>query len=145
MLTFLYISLLLFCTTTTWNFPVIRFMEEMSHVFLFAIFWVAANIAHLLTAAIIFFCSSSSEIRVLCLLSLALALSLLSTSLHTLKSSRKKNWLCCCFFFHPSLREGVDVRTYGRFVRSKMSWMHRQQNFVTHGAPARFAWARAPL
>ena len=112
-------------------------MEEMSHLSLFDIFFVAASIPHLLTAAIKFFCSSSSEIRLLCLLSLALALFLLSTSLQTLKLSRKKTRLCCCFSFQPSLLEGVDVRTHGRFVRSKISWMHRQQNFANHGAPLR--------
>ena len=36
--TFFYISLLLFCMTTTWNFLVTRFMEEMSYVFLSAFF-----------------------------------------------------------------------------------------------------------
>ena len=35
---FFYISLLLFCMTTTWNFLVTRFMEEMSYVFLSAFF-----------------------------------------------------------------------------------------------------------
>ena len=35
--TFLYISLPLFCTTTGWNL-VIRFIEELSYVFLFAFF-----------------------------------------------------------------------------------------------------------
>ena len=40
--TFLYISVSLFCTTTTRNsarnFPVTRFMEEMLYVFLFTFF-----------------------------------------------------------------------------------------------------------
>ena len=35
----LYISLALFCTTTTWNFLVTRFMKEMSDVFLFSFFF----------------------------------------------------------------------------------------------------------
>ena len=40
----LYISLPLFCTTTTWNFQklVTRFLDEMSYVFLFNFFFVAA-------------------------------------------------------------------------------------------------------
>ena len=58
---FLYISLPLFCTTTTRNFqklPGTRFMEELSYVFLFTFFplsliftQVAASISYFLTAA----------------------------------------------------------------------------------------------
>ena len=64
--TFLYISLPLFCTTTTWNsarnFLVTRFMEEKLYVFLFFFFSLpliftlvaasSASISHFLTAAI---------------------------------------------------------------------------------------------
>ena len=50
---------------------------------------VAARISHFLTAAIKVSCFSSKEIRLLCFLSLALALSLLSTSVQTIKFNRK--------------------------------------------------------
>ena len=74
--TFLYISLPLFCTTTTWNFPkllnyiVTLLMEEMSYVFLFTFFFtaahfhpalVAASISHSVTAATKFSCCSSNK------------------------------------------------------------------------------------
>ena len=49
----------------------------------------------------------SSKIRLLCFLSLALALSLLSTSVQTRKLSRKKTELNCCFF---SLKVRVATR-----------------------------------
>ena len=38
--------------------------------------------------------------------------------------------------FHPGLHEGVDVRT-DDFLRTKISWIHRLPNFLTHGAPLR--------
>ena len=37
----------------------------------------------------------------------------------------------------PSLNLGVDVRTYGRFCQNQNSCLHRQLNFLTHGAPLR--------
>ena len=70
----------LFCTTTTGNFLGRCFMEKMGHVFLFVFFFVPSLI-FTLVAAIRFPCSSSDEIRLLCFLYLAVALSLLSTSL----------------------------------------------------------------
>ena len=118
----------------------------MLYVFLFTLFslplkftLVAASISHFLTIAIKLSCYSTNEIGVLCFLSLALALSLLSTSMKTLELSRKKeSALLLLFFiskrpgnrgftsytvgtlnakFHPGLHEAVHVRTYvyGRF------------------------------
>ena len=69
-------------------------------MFLFAFFFTAAHFPlggrkHFsfksLPQGNVFSCFSSNEIRLLCFLSLALALSLLSTSLYTLKFSRKKD------------------------------------------------------
>ena len=116
---------------------------------------VAAGISHFLTAAIKFSCYSSNESGVLCFLSLALALSLLSTPIKTLKLSRKKeSALLMLFFiskspggyvmyrrtrgyfnakFHPGLHERVDVRI-DDLLRTKISWIHRLPNFLTHGA-----------
>ena len=34
-------------------------------------------------------------------------------------------------YFHPGLHEGVDVRT-DDFLRTKISWMRRLPNFLTH-------------
>ena len=65
---------------------------------------VAASISHFLTGAIKFSCYSSNKIGLLCFLSLALALSLLSTSMWTLKLSRKKelSLLLLLFFISKS-------------------------------------------
>ena len=68
-------------TFATWNFLVTRFMEEMSYLFLFAIFFslppiftlVAASISQFLTAATIFSCCSSNKKRLHSFLSLAVA------------------------------------------------------------------------
>ena len=60
---------------------------------------VAASISHFLTAAMKLSCFSSSEIGLLCFLSLVLALSLLSTSMWTLKFSRKKDSALLLFSF----------------------------------------------
>ena len=47
--------------------------------------------------------------------------------------------------FHPGLHEGVDVGT-GDFLRTKISWMRGEPNFLTHDAPLRALLApRAPL
>ena len=62
--TFLYISLPLFCTTTTRNFQKPFFMEEMSYVFSFTFFTaahfhltlVAASTSHSVAAATKFSC-----------------------------------------------------------------------------------------
>ena len=107
---------------------------------------VAASISHFLTAAITFSPYSSNKIGLLCFLSLTLALSLLSTSMQTLKLTRKKESVLLLLFyyllksgllydlppkregswstkFHPGLHEGVDVRT-DHFARTKISWIH---------------------
>ena len=60
---------------------------------------LAASISYFLTAAIKFSCYSSNEIGLLCFLSLALALSLLSTPIKTLKLSRKKESALLLLFF----------------------------------------------
>ena len=79
--TFLYISLPLFCTTTTWNFLVTLFVQEMSYLFMFNFFslpliftLVAASISYFLAAATKFSCCSSNEKCLLYFLSLALAI-----------------------------------------------------------------------
>ena len=60
---------------------------------------VASSISHFLTASIKFTCYSSNEIGLLCFLSLARALSLLSTAMETLKLSRKKESALLLLFF----------------------------------------------
>ena len=92
--TFLRISSPLFCTTTTRNFQ--KLPGYTFYALLFT-FFVAAADFHLggrqrlfLTAAIKFSCFSSNEIGLLCFLSLALALSLLSMSMQTLRLTGKK-------------------------------------------------------
>ena len=68
--------------------PSYKFMGDMLYVFLFPFFrcnsiftLLAASISHFFTAAITFSRYSSNKIGLLCFLSLALALSLLSTSM----------------------------------------------------------------
>ena len=105
--TFLYISLLLFCTTKTWNFLVIARAHQKfcclcsCSLLIFSLplifTWLAASISHFLTAAMTFSCFSCNEISLLCLQSLAPALSLLSTRGYTSKITSKKTRLCCCF------------------------------------------------
>ena len=96
---------------TSRNFLVTSFMEEMLYVFLFTLFslpliftLVAGSTSHFLTTAIKLSCYSTNEISLLCFLSLALALSLLSTSMWTLKLSRKKelSLLLLLFFISKS-------------------------------------------
>ena len=140
---------------TSRNSLVTRFMEEMLNVFLFAIFslplifiLVAASISHFHTTAIKFPCNPSNVIGLLCFLSLALAHSLLSTSINAVERKSRLCW--CCFLslkfrvalsaltpkgagtwnakFHPSLHERVDKRTDVRTI----FW---EPNFLTHGAP----------
>ena len=60
---------------------------------------LAANISHFLTTAKKFSCCVSNDICLLCFLSLALALSLLSTSAQTLKFSEKKRLGFVVVFF----------------------------------------------
>ena len=81
--TFLYISLPLFCTTTTWNFqklPDYTFfgasvVRVLVHFFLLSLIFtpVTAGIFHFLTAATQFSCCSFNKRRLLCFFSLALA------------------------------------------------------------------------
>ena len=83
---FLYFSLPSFLALlqreTSRNFLVTSFMEEISYVFSFTFFTaayfhlalVAASISHFVTAATIFWCSSSNKKCLLCFLSLALDL-----------------------------------------------------------------------
>ena len=61
---------------------------------------VAASISHFLTAAITFSPYSSNKIGLICFLSLALALSLLCTSMQTLKLSRKKESVLLLLFYY---------------------------------------------
>ena len=61
---------------------------------------VAVSISHFLTAAITFSPYSSNKIGLLCFLSLALALSLLCTSMQTLKLSRKKESVLLLLFYY---------------------------------------------
>ena len=100
--TFLYISLPLFCTTTTWNFqklPSYTFyggnvvcgpVHFLSLPFILTL--VAASISHFLTAAIKFSCNFSKKLVFFVFLSLALAFFLLSRTMYTLKLSRKKKF-----------------------------------------------------
>ena len=84
--TFLYISLPLFCTTTTWNFQKLlsytfyggNVVRVLVHFFFtaahFHLALVAASISHFVTAATKFSCCSSNKKCLLCFLSLALGL-----------------------------------------------------------------------
>ena len=164
---FFFITLPLFCTNTTRNFqklPSYTFYEGDAlclpgHFFfsLALIFTLmAASIPFFLSAAIKFLCFSSNGIGVLWFFSLVLALSLLSTSMKTLKLSRKKEsaFVVIVFIskrpkragawnakFHPGLHEGVDLCTdvphTDDFLRTKISWTHSLSNYLTHGAPLR--------
>ena len=66
---------------------------------------LAASISHFRTAAMTCFCCN--EIRLLCLQTLALTLSLLPTWVYTSKIMSKKTRLCCCFFSLKVLRPCV--------------------------------------
>ena len=115
---FLYISLPLICTTTTWNFqklPCYTFyggnvvcVPACSLFFAPVIFTsVAANISHFLTTAIKFSGFSSNKIGLPCFLSLALALSLLFTSMKRLKLSQKKKSALLLFFLSLKIQEAT--------------------------------------
>ena len=147
-------------------------MEEILYVFLFTFFFRCRSFSTLRqlafplfrTAVIKLLRFSSNKIVLLWFLSLALALSLLSTLMYTLKLSRKKEsaFVAVGFIskrpgsyaiywrnargawnakFHPGLHEGVDVRT-DDFFRTKISWMHRLPIFFTHDGPLRAPHAR---
>ena len=163
-------SLPLFCTTTKWNFqihPSYTFYRTNVVLCSCSLFFslpliftpVVANIFPFCHYRYKFLCFSSNEIGLLWFLSLALALSLLYTSMKTLKLSRKKESAFVVVVFiskrpgsyaiyrrnagvkklHPGLHERVDVSTdvprTDDFLRTKISWMHRIPNFLTHGAP----------
>ena len=82
---------------------------------------VAASISHFLTAAIKFSRYSSNEIGLLCFLSLALALSLLSTPIKTLKLSRKKeSALLLLFFISKSPGGYVMYRRTREYLKCKI-------------------------
>ena len=113
--TFLYISLPFFCTTSTRNFQ--KHPSYTFYVFLSTFFFAAAHF-HLggrqhfpmfLTATIKFSCFSFNEIGLLCFLSLALALSPLSTSMQILKSSRKKESALLLLFLSLKAREAMRL------------------------------------
>ena len=84
--TFLYISLSLFCTTTSWNFQKLlsytfyggNVVRVLVHFFLTAAYFhlalVAASISHFVTVATKFSCCSSNKKCLLCFFSLALDL-----------------------------------------------------------------------
>ena len=148
------------------NFLVTRFKKEMLYAFLFTFLFAvhlgAASISHFLTAVIKFSCCSYDEIGLLCFLSLTLALSLLSTSMQTLKfkSEERIGFVVVVFslkvrvamrftaepagtwnrIFQSGLHEGVDVRTY--FLQNP-NFLDAFLPMVLHCA--RFARARAPL
>ena len=100
-------------------------MEEMSHVFLFAFFFTAANF-HLGGRLHFSFSHCPNKIFIFFFqqnwlpsgLSLALALALLSTSWQTLKFSRKKDsegwWgtrIRCCFLLFLKVRVAMQFTT----------------------------------
>ena len=77
----------------------VRYSFTAAHFYFAGFSQLTASISHFLTADIKLSCCFPNKIRLLCFLSLALALSLfISTSVQTLKLSRRKTRLCCCFF-----------------------------------------------
>ena len=82
---------------TSRNFPVTRSCSLFLPPICFTLL-VTASISHFLTAAIKFSCYTSNKIGLLCL-SLALAFSLSSTPMQTLKLSRKKESASLLLFF----------------------------------------------
>ena len=107
---FVHFFLPLFCTTRGRNFLVYtRFIEETSYVFLFIFFSLAliftleaASMCHFLSASIKFSCFPSNEIRHLCVLSFALALSSvnhLSVDIRIQSKKKKKTYSDLLSFF----------------------------------------------
>ena len=102
--TFLYISLPLFCTTTTWNFKKLRHMfggnvvRVLVHLFFtaahFHLALVAASISHFVTAATKFSCCSSNKKCILFFSSLALDLCRLFSRWASLASRLLSLFLC---------------------------------------------------
>ena len=147
-------------------------MEEILYVFLFTFFfrcrsfstWRQLAFPLFLTAVTKLLRFSSNKIGLLWFLSLALALSLLSTLMYTLKLSGKKEsaFVAVGFIskrpgsyaiywrnarvlemqnFILAYMRGVDVRT-DDFFRTKISWMRRLPIFFTHGGPLSAPHAR---
>ena len=110
----LYISLLLFCTTTTTNFQ--KLVCSCSLFFRRRLFspWWQLQLAFplFLTAAIKLLCFLSNDIGHLWSLSLALTLPLLSMSMQALKLSRKKESAFIVIVF-ISKRPGSYTETRG--------------------------------
>ena len=104
---------------TSRNFPV----TWSCSLFLSPLFFtlVTASISHFLTAAIKFSCYSSNEIGLLCL-SLALAFSLLSTPMQTLKLSQKKESASLLLFFISKVRVAMRFTAETRaYLKCKIS------------------------
>ena len=120
---------------------------------------VAASISSFLK----FLCFSSNEIGLLCFLSRSSSFAVIHVNVDikiklkyrigfvvVVFNSKSQRKLCDLpqkragawnVKFHPLLHEGVDVRK-DAFLRTKISWMHRLPNFLTHGASLRTLRAR---
>ena len=122
---FLYISLPLFLHD--YNVKLITpFMEEMSHVFLFAFFFsllliftlLAASISHFLTAPIKFSCFSSNEIGFLYLfISRSSSCAVINIKVDIEIQSKERLWgtrLRCCFFLFLKVRVAMQFTTVTR-------------------------------
>ena len=144
---FLYISLSLFCTTTTWNFQKlpsnafyganvvcvpVPFFFSLPLMTIFTS--VAASIHHFLTASIkISYFPTPNEIGLLFFLTLSLAFSLLSTSMKTLKFNRKKESSLLTLLFILSKDQGGHAETRGRCLKCKISPRLTRGGWVTYG------------
>ena len=115
---FLFISLPLFCTTTTRNFQ--KLPRYTFYVFLFTFFFFSLRsfspgwpqaFCLFLTSAIKCPCFFSLRNWSPLCFSLALALSLLSTSMQTLKLSRKKESALWLLFLSLKVRETMRFTT----------------------------------
>ena len=124
-----------------------------------------------LTVVIKFWCFSFDEIGLLCFYSRSSSFSIIHDNVDIkIKSKERISFVVVVFIaksprsyaiyrrnvskrasawnakFHPGLHEGVDVRRNVRLtvdlLRTKISWMHRLPNFLTHGVPLRALRAR---
>ena len=119
----------------------------------------AASISHFLTAAIKFSCYSYDEIGFLCFLSLASSFSVIHISLDIKIKSKERIGFAVVIFplkvrvamlftaeTRGHLKCKISIRLTWRsgrtyvlrtddFAGTKISWMHRLPNFLTHGAP----------
>ena len=142
--TYLYISLPLFCTTTTWNFQKLpsytRFMEEMLYV---VQFMVANSTSHFLTAAIKFSCYSSNEIGLLCFFISGSSSFYVVHANVDIKLSRMKDSASLLLFFTLKVRVAVRFTAETRrYLKCKISprltwmdgrtygWFSQNQNFL---------------